>query len=118
MVHHVVDPNPLSSRHVYELIAQRGKRPLPTLQFSGRIASALMKLPGIERITRVQRHAIELVNHLAIYNNPNTLELLDGTGIFCPHFPTYVDNLTRYVREYFDEKRRRKEEAEVVDPLA
>ena len=44
---------------------------------------------------------------MAFYNSQNTMEALEGTGIRCPPFERYVDNLMRYVREYFDKNPRR-----------
>ena len=57
---------------------------------------------------------ISYVNHLAIYNCHNTLELLDGTGIRCPPLASYLDQLVAYVREQY---RKRRENLEVEDPL-
>ena len=42
------------------------------------------------------------MNHMAFYNSRNTAEALVGTGIRCPIFEDYVDNLVHYVREYFE----------------
>jgi thioester reductase-like protein len=113
---HLVDPNPMSARRVYELIAEKVNKRLPKFTLSARAADAMLRLPGLERLMRPQRAAIGYVNHLAIYNCHNTLELLDGTGIRCPPLATYLDQLVDYVRESF---RRRKEERalQVEDPL-
>jgi len=112
---HLVDPNPMSARRMYELIAQRAHRKLPTFNLSHRAADMILRLPGLERLARPQRAAISYVNHLAIYNCHNTLEALDGTGIRCPPLATYLDKLVAYVQEYY--RKRREEAAEVDDPL-
>jgi thioester reductase-like protein len=95
---HLVDPNPSSSRRVYELIAQRSGKKLPRLSLGYKLTDALLKLPGLERLTREQRAAIAYVNHLAFYSSRHTLEILDGTGIRCPPIESYLDNLIEYVR--------------------
>jgi thioester reductase-like protein len=95
---HLVDPNPSSSRRVYELIAQRSGKRLPRLSFGYKLTDALLKLPGLERLTREQRAAIAYVNHLSFYSSRHTLEILDGTGIHCPPIESYLDNLIEYVR--------------------
>ena len=95
---HVVDPNPSSSRRVYELIAQRSGKKLPRLSLGYKLTDALLKLPGLERLTREQRAAIAYVNHLSFYSSRHTLEVLDGTGIRCPPIESYLDNLIEYVR--------------------
>jgi thioester reductase-like protein len=103
---HLVDPNPSSSRRVYEQIAQRAGKKLPRLSLGYKLTDALLKLPGLERLTREQRAAIAYVNHLAFYSSRHTLEILDGSGIRCPPIESYLDNLIEFVRA---EYRRNKE---------
>lgn len=111
---HLVDPNPMSARRVYELIAEKANKKLPRFNLSARAADLALRLPFLEKMARPQRAAISYVNHLAIYNCHNALTLLDGTGIHCPPLSTYLDKLVAYVRDYY---RRRKEEVQVEDPL-
>jgi thioester reductase-like protein len=112
---HLVDPNPMSARRVYELIAERSNVRMPRITFPARAAEAMMKLPIVEKLVRPQRAAVAYVNHLAIYNCHNTLALLDGTGVHCPPLLTYLDKLVAYVRDYY--RRRRDEMTDVEDPL-
>ncbi len=95
---HLVDPNPIAARRVYELIAARIGKRLPKLSVSFKLADALLKLPLVEPLARNQRVAFAYVNHLALYNSRNTHELLDGTGIACPPIEAYLDNLIAYAR--------------------
>ncbi|MHB8872969.1 MAG: SDR family oxidoreductase [Myxococcaceae bacterium] len=112
---HLVDPNPMSARRTYELIAAKANKKLPKFNLSAKAADVMLRLPLLEKLARPQRAAINYVNHLAIYNCYNTLELLDGTGIRCPPLSTYLDLLVAYVREYY--RKRREDAAEVDDPL-
>jgi thioester reductase-like protein len=114
---HLVDPNPMSARRVYELIAEKANKKLPRFNFSARAADVMLRLPLVEKLARPQRAAINYVNHLAIYNCHNTLELLDGTGIRCPPLSTYLDKLVSYVREYYRQRRADAADAEIDDPL-
>ncbi|XXF75540.1 SDR family oxidoreductase [Myxococcaceae bacterium GXIMD 01537] len=111
---HLVDPNPMSARRVYEIIAERAHKKLPKFNLSARAADVMLRLPLLEKLARPQRAAISYVNHLAIYNCHNTLELLDGTGIRCPPLSSYLDQLVAYVREQY---KKRREGSEVEDPL-
>jgi len=111
---HLVDPNPMSARRVYELIAEKANKKLPRFNLSARAADVMLRLPVLEKLARPQRAAISYVNHLAIYNCHNTLELLDGTGVRCPPLSSYLDQLVAYVREQY---RKRRESSEVEDPL-
>jgi hypothetical protein len=112
---HLVDPNPMSARRVYELIADRNHKKLPKFRISARATDALLRLPFLEKLARPQRTAISYVNHLALYNGYNTLELLEGTGIKCPPLSSYLDRLVDYVRDVY--KKQRERAADVDDPL-
>lgn len=112
---HLVDPNPMSARRAYQLIAEAANRRLPRFTLSAKAADVMLRLPVLEKLARPQRAAINYVNHLAVYNCRNTLELLDGTGIRCPALSTYLDKLVAYVREYY--RKRREAADEVEDPL-
>jgi len=114
---HVVDPSPLSARRVYEMIAARTGRKIPPVSMPARAFQALLQLPGLERISRVHRLAIEYVNHLAIYNCRNLLELLQGTGVQCPPITNYLDRLIEFVQGTFARRREAEAAAEDDDPL-
>ena len=104
---HLVDPNPLSSRKVYELIAERAGKKLPRVTLSYSMARRLLRIPFLERYSRVQAQAIDYLNHFVLYNSANTLQHLEGTGILCPRIDTYVDKLMKYVSESLQKKGRR-----------
>jgi thioester reductase-like protein len=112
---HLVDPNPMSARRVYELIAEKANKKLPKFTLSAKAADVVLRLPLVERLARPQRAAITYVNHLAIYNCHNTLELLDGTGVRCPPLSSYLDKLVDFVREFY--RRKREELSQIEDPL-
>ncbi len=112
---HIVDSNPMSARKVYEIIAQQaGKKP-SRIRLSAGLTKTLLKIPGLEKVSRAHRQAIDYVNTMAIYNDTNTESLLRGSGIHCPRFETYMHNLINYVNRIY---RARKKENETFDPLA
>lgn len=111
---HLVDPNPMSARRVYELIAAKANKRLPRFNLSARAADVFLRLPGLEKLARPQRAAINYVNHLALYNCHTALELLDGTGVRCPPLASYLGKLVDYAREYYTKGR---DSTEVDDPL-
>jgi thioester reductase-like protein len=112
----IVDPNPPSTRRVWELVAQRTGRKLPRISLGYRLTDALLKLPGLERLTREQRTAIAYVSHLTFFTSRNTLELLEGTGIRCPHIESYLDLLVEYVRTEHRRKREQNPETPAAQP--
>lgn len=113
---HLVDPNPFAARQVYELVAERAHKKRPRGFIPTGVAKTLLRTPGLERLARAPLAFLESFDHLAFYNCRHTLRLLRGTGIECPSFDTYVDNIVRYVREVHA-ARRQKLEDEVFDPF-
>jgi thioester reductase-like protein len=113
---HLVDPNPFAARQVYELVAERAHKKRPRGFIPAGLARAVMRTPGFERLARAPRSFLESFDHLAFYNGRHAQALLRGTGIECPAFDSYVDNLIRYVREVHA-ARRQKLEDEVFDPF-
>jgi hypothetical protein len=61
---------------------------------------AVLRLPFLERASRPQRSALQLVNRLVLYNPRNMLDLLAGTGIRCPSIDTYLDRLVDFVKTH------------------
>jgi thioester reductase-like protein len=115
---HLVDPNPMAARKVYQWIATHTGRKLPPIRLNYRIADKLLKIPLLERLAREERAAIASVNHLAIYTSANTLELLDGSGIRCPPLTSYLERLIEYVTQHYKQRKTRSEaEPEAEDPL-
>jgi thioester reductase-like protein len=110
MTFHLIDPNPFSARQVYDLVAERAQKRRPRGFIPSGLARAVMRTPGLERLARVPRMFLESFDHLVMYNCKNTMALLKGTGIECPSFDAYVDNLIRYVREAHAERRRKLED--------
>lgn len=131
---HVVDPNPLSARMIYDLVARRsGKRAGPpspptskwsssmAASFAAQRVSALLGpvlevVPGFEKLRR-GASAVELFDRFVLYNASNTASLLKGTDIACPRFDTYVDALVKYVKDALREERQSRVRVGVQDPL-
>ncbi len=101
---HLVDPNPTSVRRVWEQIAQRSGRKLPRVRLGLRLADTLLRLPGLERLTREQRSALAALSQLTFYSSRNTMEALGP--LRCPPIEGYLDVLIDYLRA---ELRRRRE---------
>jgi nucleoside-diphosphate-sugar epimerase len=113
---HLVDPNPMSARRVYELIAERANKRLPRFTISARATDLFLRLPGVERVTRTQRAALAYVNHLAFYGSRAAGELLEETGVRCPPLTSYLDRLTDYALETW-RTRPQETEGAIDDPL-
>jgi thioester reductase-like protein len=113
---HLVDPCPLSTQSVFELVAERAQRKAPTAGIPTGIARAFMKLPWISQTAGQTRSLFEGLDQNVLFNCRNALEVLRRTTIWCPPFESYVDNLVRFVKDVRAARRRRMDE-EIADPL-
>jgi thioester reductase-like protein len=117
---HLVDPHPLSARHVFEIVARAGGRRGPRGSVPANLAKALLRVPGLERISKSPRAFLETLTTRVTYDARNAEELLTSLGIGpCPPLETYVDTLVEYVQR---RARRRQETkkttaSEIEDPL-
>jgi len=64
-----------------------------------KLTDRLLKLPGLEKLTREQRMAFASVNHSASIPTATPWRLLDGTGISCPPIESYLDKLIDYAQK-------------------
>ncbi|MBW2278329.1 MAG: SDR family oxidoreductase, partial [Deltaproteobacteria bacterium] len=113
---HLTDPNPFSARRVYELVAERSHTKSPRGFIPARLARALLKTPGIERLARAPLSFLESFDHQVFYNCRSALRLCDESAIRCPSFDSYVDKVVHYVREVHAAKRKKIDD-EVFDPF-
>jgi nucleoside-diphosphate-sugar epimerase len=117
---HIVDPAPLSSRRVFELIAHAAGRRSPRGFVPSYLARSMIHAPGIERVVKSPRAFLELLTVDVRFDTKNTSEILRGTGITCPPFESYVDQIVGYVQSRIRERRRKHDvEAQFADdPLS
>jgi thioester reductase-like protein len=120
---HLADPVPLSARSVFELVARAGGRRTSRGYIPSNLAKALLRTPGIERFVRSPRAFVEQLTMAVRYDTRNADQLLAGTGISCPPFASYVDQLVNFVQEHIRSRRDRRDaeaetEVEVDDPLS
>jgi thioester reductase-like protein len=113
---HLVDPAPLAPRRVFELVARAGGRRVPKGFLPANLTRALLRAPGLERIAQSPRAFLEAMVLPVRYDASATEELLQDTGISCPPFESYVDQLVVHVQKWLD-ARLSKRDAEQVDPL-
>jgi thioester reductase-like protein len=112
---HLTDPNPLSARRVYELVAEHSETKAPRGFIPAGLTRTLLRTPGIQRLARGPLSFLESFDHQVFYNCRRTLSLL-GDGVRCPPFDSYVAQVVRYLREVHDARRETIED-EVFDPF-
>jgi len=96
---HLVDSDPLPARRVLELVAEHAQTPAPRGFVPAGLARALLRAPGLGKLTRAPAAVVDLLSTSVHYHTKNANELLADAGIVCPPFEDYVGNLVRYVKE-------------------
>jgi len=116
---HLVDPQPLEARRVFELVARAGGRRGPRVSIPANLAKALLRAPGLERIAKSPRALLDTLTTPVTYEAHNSDELLPSLGVpSCPPLESYVEKLVEYVKEHVRRRRATKvETVEVEDPL-
>ncbi len=96
---HLVDPQPLPARRIYELVAEHSHTAAPRGFIPGKLLQNVLRTPGLQRLARGPLSFLESFDQQVFYNARGALELLAGTGVSCPPFDAYVDKLVAYVRD-------------------
>jgi len=99
---HLVDPDPLTARRVFELIAEATGRPPPRLAVPLSLVAGLLRAPGLHRFAPMQapRAFIEQLGTEVLYDDRNAKELLAEADLRCPPFESYVNAMVRFVRDH------------------
>lgn len=121
---HLADPHPLAARRVAEVIARASGKRAARSHIPSNLAKALLRTPGIERFVRSPRAFVEQLTTPVRYDTRQADQALLGTGIACPPFEMYVNELVSAVQDHLQLRQKRrsptdgKGEAEVDDPLS
>ena len=113
---HLTDPNPLPARRVYQLVAELSQGKLARSFLPGGLARTLLRAPGLDRLTRAPLGFVESFDRQCFYNCRNTVAMLQDTGVHCPTFDAYAENLVHFVRGAHVAQRQKLED-EVFDPF-
>ena len=96
---HVVDPNPLAARRIFELVALTAGKPLPRGRFPVGLTRLMMKIPGLARPLREGAQLIDDFNRWSFFNALNTAEII-GDNPHCPSFPEYVQPIVSHLQDH------------------
>lgn len=115
---HIVDPDPLTAGRVFELMAAAVGRQMPRSFLPPFIASRLMRLPGIQPGggPALPSGFLDQIATEVVFDDHGTRTILQGSGIHCPAFESYVGALVRFVRERQLGAPKRSEPAESIRP--
>ena len=94
---HLVDPNPLTAREVFEAVADHAHTEKPRGSIPRPLARAVLRTPGLARLGRGPLAFLDLVDHAVHYDQTNTARALAGSTVRCPPLGDYLPVLVRHV---------------------
>jgi nucleoside-diphosphate-sugar epimerase len=94
---HLTDPEPLTARRVFELVAEHARTEKPRASLAGGLTRVLLNAPGLDRLARGPLAFLDSFDLPVYYDRTNTDQLLAGTGITCPALEAYLGVLVKYV---------------------
>ncbi len=94
---HVVDPDPPTTREMFEAIYELTVGRKPKVTIPTRVVDFLAtRLGFIFALVKIPPDSMTYVNHVGLFDASNTLEMLEGTGISCPRIRDYYPVLYRW----------------------
>jgi nucleoside-diphosphate-sugar epimerase len=97
---HLADPNPLTSRELIGLVAERLGAPRPRLDLPEAAFRPLFRNKRLQGFFGLSEQSLDYVNCQQIFDTTNTRTALRGTGLEAPPpLPSYLNQILRYFRE-------------------
>jgi hypothetical protein len=114
---HLVDPQPMTARQVFEGVAEHAKTEKPRGHIPRPLARAVLRTPGLARLGRGPLTFLDMIDHVVYYDQTNTAQALAGTTIRCPPLADYLPVLVRHVLDVARAPVVPSELEEIADPL-
>lgn len=100
-VYQLADPSPLTVDEMMDEIVHYVDRRVVWMKLPKALAKGMIEyVPFVERIMRIPAASVDYFTHPTTYTSENTQRDLEGSGITCPPFPSYVEPMVRFVREH------------------
>jgi thioester reductase-like protein len=101
---HLVDPEPISSGEVFELLSElyANKKPAYTLP-ARPVALALRAKPIQKMFEGIPAESIQYLNHPVRYDARRAADLMERGGLRLPRFPEYAETMVKFFREHEDD---------------
>lgn len=113
---HIVDPQPMRAREVFDAVAEYANTEKPRGNIPGTIARAVLKTPGLSRFGRGPLAFVDVLDHPVHYDQTNTARALAGTPVQCPALADYLPVLVQYVLDVTKSPIRPSSD-DIADPL-
>ncbi|MBA2240421.1 MAG: SDR family oxidoreductase [Solirubrobacterales bacterium] len=101
---HLVDPDPLSSHELVEMLATELTGSKPTMRIPPRLADLSMRSSRLRSaFGDTPRQSIVYLNHSVRFDARQAADLLSRQGLVCPRFGDYVKPIVGFYREHADD---------------
>ncbi|UJA19706.1 SDR family oxidoreductase [Thermoleophilia bacterium SCSIO 60948] len=101
---HLVDPDPLSTHELFELLTDELTGTKPKLRIPPKIAEFAMRSPQMrEAFGNTPRQSIRYLNHSVRFDARQATDLLAKQGLECPRFTDYVSTIVGFYRDHADD---------------
>src|SRR4051794_11102293 len=101
---HLVDPEPISSGEVFELLSQLYAHKKPAYTLPARpVALALKAKPVKTFFQGIPAKSIQSLTHPARYDARRAGDLMERAGLRLPRFPEYAEAMVNFFREHEDD---------------
>jgi thioester reductase-like protein len=95
----LADPNPLSSKELIHLVAERLGAPRPRVHLPAALFKPLFNVKKLVDLSGITPESFEYFNHYQVFDTTNTRLALHGTGVSCPPLPAIINQILRYYRD-------------------
>ena len=101
---HLVDPEPISSGEVFELLSElyAGKKPAYGVPAKP-VALALKSKRIRDLFEGIPAESIQYLNHPVRYDARRAADLMERSGLRLPRFPEYAESMVGFFREHQDD---------------
>ena len=98
---HLTDPNPMSAKQAFELLAEITNRPSPLFgRWASGVFKGLIRSTGLSAVLPRSWAVFDDLTRHVTYNCNGALDLLADTDVVCPPFEDYADMLVRWMDRF------------------
>jgi len=95
---HMADPDPVPNREVLKAMVELTGHRLLAVTAPSNLVERLSSLRFMEEYLQMPAQTTTYINHEVLYDTANTTRMLEGTGISCPNFLSYLPIMVDYVK--------------------
>src|SRR3954471_19386915 len=101
---HLVDPDPISSGDVFDLLSELYANKKPAYTVPARPVALALRAKLVQKLfDGIPAESIQYLNHPVRYDARRASDLLERSGLRLPRFPEYAETMVKFFREHEDD---------------